>query len=106
MREKVPPNTSFRPARSVLMLSLADKINIRGRVMTVSASRLPKSAQTGFKKAKLSLRGRSQTGSGVHPKMTLTTMPRSLWTMTMKMREVRLRMPMSLTSLMTARTRR
>ena len=88
------------------MLILADKINIQGRVMTVSASRLPNSAQIGSPKVKLSLRGRSQMGSEVHQKMTLITMPRSLWTMTMKMREVSLRMPMSLTSLMTARMRR
>jgi cellulase/cellobiase CelA1 len=88
------------------MLILADKINIQGRVMTVSASRLPNSAQIGSPKVKLSLRGKSQTGSGAHPKMTQTTMPRSQWTMTMKMKAVSLRMHMSLTSLMMARTRR
>ena len=88
------------------MLILADKINIQGRVMTVSASRLPNSAQIGSPKVKLSLRGRSKAGSEVHPKMTMKKMHKSLWTMTMKMREVSRRMHMSLTSLMTGRTRR
>ena len=74
--------------------------------MTVSASRLPKLGKTGSPKAKLSRRGRSKAGSGVHPKMAPKKMHKSRWTMMMKMKEVRRRMHMSLTSLMMGRTRR
>ena len=74
--------------------------------MTVSALRLPKSGQIGSPKVKLSRRGRSKAESGVPKKMTQKKMPKSQWTMTMKMREVLRRMHMSLTSLTTERMRR